>query len=183
MDLNASWLFTFGVSSLGVKANKNGMVTYSFKSKDASDVAAFSDDQDRVTGRMSLEQLAGQFKLLFCDDRPDMSLSHWHQGRYYQASFEAETLWKKGDTFYIKSDSLIDHHRVTVLAHYNNPNRERSKGIGRHFKAKSVIQDASISLDALPAISPKIQIESPEKMLYSLECNCSGDSCDSYVVP
>ena len=141
-----SWLFSFGASDVGYSANKKKKITYIVDSKDISVITAFTDRPDRLTGKTTMKWFAKNFDNMFGDDLPNASLTHWTDKQFYNGVFEIESIKKKKDKFYIKTDTLLEDHSNGAMAH--DPNLMGMAGLAESSQATDVIKQANFFIDA-----------------------------------
>ena len=72
----ANWTFTFGAHHVDSFTKKNGQVVFSFGQRDATNVMAHSDHDDRLTGMMSMKKFVKNFKKSFTDVGDDVVGNH-----------------------------------------------------------------------------------------------------------
>jgi len=140
-----SWLLSFGASDIGVRARKQGELTFVIDSKNVSTVTTFTDRPDRVTGQMKMSRLARSFTNMFGTNYPNASITHWTDGKFYNGVFEVKSIRKRRNKFYLKTDVLIEDHGRGSLAH--DPNLVKMAGLFDDFAATKVIDNASFFVD------------------------------------
>ena len=54
---------------------------------------------------------------MYGDNYPNATLTHWSNGEHCNGIFEINSFGKRGETYYIKTDTLLGEHSDSLLAH------------------------------------------------------------------
>ena len=108
---------SFGASKIGIATNKKGVLTFVVNQDDFSEVMASTGHADRLTGVSSIKSFKKNYREMYDDDFPSVTLTHWSGGDYYSGVFGIKSFRKKGNKYHIKSDSLLSDHSDGLMAH------------------------------------------------------------------
>ena len=72
----ADWTFTFGAHHVDSRTKKNGQVVFSFGRRDATNVTAHSDHDDRLAAMMPIKKFVRNFKKSFTDVGDNVTGNH-----------------------------------------------------------------------------------------------------------
>ena len=77
-----SWLFSFGVSKAKARQAKNGRISFTFNKRAVSDITAFTDRPERLTGKLDIDGFSKHFDGIFADGKgkPNASVTYWKDG-------------------------------------------------------------------------------------------------------
>ena len=113
-----SWLFSFGASNVTAKATKKGHMTFTFSGDDGTDMTAFTDRPDRLTGQLPLKRFARTFRKNFGDDYPNASMTSWKDGEFANSVFEITKFKHNGGDYHLKTDLLLDNfNQLKISSH------------------------------------------------------------------
>ena len=136
---------SFGASKIGIATNKKGVLTFVINQDDFSEVMASTGHADRLTGVSSIKSFKKNYREMYDDDFPSVTLTHWSGGDYYSGVFGIKSFRKKGNKYHIKSDSLLSDHSDGLMAH--DPLLVEIAQLGEGFAATGVIQEGSFVLE------------------------------------
>ena len=141
-----SWLYSFGAADIGYSSNKQGKVTYFVNEDDISAITAFTDRPNRLTGTTNIKKFARNFKKMFGDDKPNASLTHWTDGKFYNGVFEIKSIKKRSGKYHIKTDSLLKDQITGAMGHA--PTQVEMSLLMDESAATKVIKQASFYIDS-----------------------------------
>ena len=76
------WLFSFGASNVQTSSSRKGHMRFILDDKNTSVITAFTDRPNRLTGRVSMKNVAKSFDKIYYNNNP--ALAHWDaDGSFY----------------------------------------------------------------------------------------------------
>ena len=166
------WLYSFGAADIGYSSNKKGKVSYFVDEDDVSTITAFTDRPKRVAGTTNIKKFARNFKRMFGDGKPNASLTHWTDGKFYNGVFEIKSIKKKNGKYHIKTDSLLKDHLTGAMAH--EPLLGKMSALMDQSAATKVIAQASFFIDSS---SEGSEANCTQTQLFELQNSASGSGC------